>query len=141
MPALNFQKQFADAVEAGLYDLRGEPRPERLIGVRPKFQTIRLYRKDKRDPKVGQTLYHFTAQRTKQSRRLGEAECTGVAPIRIDGPGFNGLLLGSIVGIECTPDKFARDDGFKDFAAMLDWVAKTNGFPFKGLLIRWGKDC
>ncbi len=139
MPALNFQEQFADAVEAGLFDLRGEPRPGRLIGVRPKFQTIRLYRKDKRDPLPGQMLYHFTAQRTKQSRRLGQAECTGVDPISIDSPGSNGLLLGSITGIECEPDEFARDDGFTDFAAMLDWVAKTHGFPFKGQLTRWGK--
>ena len=83
MPALNFQKQFADAVESGLFDLRGEPRPDRLIGVRPKLQTIRLYRKDERDPKPGQTLYHFTGMRTKQCRRLGEAECTSVMPVEI----------------------------------------------------------
>jgi len=53
MPLLGFQGQFADAVEAGLHDLRGEARPARLVGVLPKYQTIRAQRADGREPQGG----------------------------------------------------------------------------------------
>jgi len=65
MPALNFQARFADAVERG-----------------DKTQTIRAPRK--RPFKVGDNLYLYTGMRTKWCRKLLDAVCIGVDPIRIE---------------------------------------------------------
>jgi len=109
MPALNFQKQFTDAVESG-----------------KKCQTIRAYRKV-RDPKVGDTLYLYTGMRTKQCRKLGEVECTSVEHVKI----------GRYCASMSHKDDFAQADGFDTYGAMLDWFEQTHGLPFEGLLIRW----
>ena len=61
MPALNFQKRFADLVESG-----------------EKCQTIRKCSKDGRDPKVGDTLYLYTGQRPKE-KHCNDAEARGDA--------------------------------------------------------------
>lgn len=118
MPALNFQAQFADAVE------RGE-----------KCQTIRAYRKDKRDPKTGDTLYLYTGMRTKSCRKIGEVECLGSAEIRIG----KGLLWVSDPRIKTNNpmNTFAKLDGFDNWDAMEAWFEETHGLPFEGLLIRW----
>lgn len=127
MPLLGFQKQFAPAVESGA-----------------KRQTIRAFRKDKRDPKVGQTLYLYTGLRTKSCRKLGEAKCTSAEPFAIVwglhrwvGMKTVGRCLRRFVGDSA--DQLAQDDGFEDFTAMRDWFDKTHGLPFRGLLIRWGE--
>lgn len=118
MPALNFQKQFAEAVESG-----------------NKCQTIRAYRKDGRDPKVGDTLYLYYGMRTTQCRKLGEAECSDVRGILIQRPWIQ--IVSDDPALPADPDMIARDDGFQDFGAMLDWFEKTHGLPFNGILIRW----
>lgn len=123
MPALNFQKQFAEAVESG-----------------KKCQTIRAYRKDTRDPKPGDTLYLYYGMRTKQCRKLGEAECKSVDRVIIGpsgicfmGPSFIEPLARTQIGADIA----AKEDGFGNFAEMRDWFDKTHGLPFNGLLIRW----
>ena len=135
MPALNFQKQFADAVESG-----------------KKLQTIRAYRKDKRDPKPGDTLYLYTGMRTKQCRKLGEVECKDVKhfALTVRGPSGNvnmtlncGFAFGSLSGggqFRSRMTRLARADGFASAEEMVKWFEKTHGLPFEGLLIRWGKD-
>ncbi len=146
MPALNFQKQFVRAVELGslvreaktwepdrsLASIREEMAsdfPDEFpLSLNPKFQTIRAYRKDGRDPKPGDTLYLFTAMRTKQCRKLGEVTCSGVVNVRV---GKDSALSTSL------RNAFARTDGFRDYLEMLQWFEKTHGLPFKGLLIRW----
>ena len=140
MPGLNFQKRFAPKVESG-----------------DKLQTIRAYRKDGRDPKVGQWLYFFAGQRTKKCRRLGKAICTSVQPVVLDAwptivdgpddgdvhgerplhPRFN-IGLDWIVSLRRC-NSLARRDGFADADEMCAFFAKTHGLPFGGLLIRWDK--
>lgn len=119
MPALNFQKQFADAVE------RGEKR-----------QTIRAIRKDKRLPaKRGAVIALYTGMRTRGCRRLGYAMCENVRPIKIT----EGVVFCDDGWIR-TPEQleaFARADGFMDWADMLAWFKKTHGLPFSGHLIEW----
>lgn len=113
MPALNFQKQFADKVE------RGEKR-----------QTIR-----KRPFQVGDKLYLYTGQRTKQCRKLGEVVCKEVYDIVIaneDEIYFDDCIL---IGME--KERLAKDDGFECAAGMIDWFKNTHGLPFKGYLITW----
>ena len=131
MPALNFQKQFAEAVESG-----------------KKRQTIRKYREDGRDPKVGDTLYLYTGMRTKQCRKLGEVECTDVQCIEVldttppwhwddDCMYIDGGSCGTFVVCPEDAELTARDDGFESWLAMHTWFKKTHGLPFEGLLIRW----
>ncbi len=137
-PALNFQAWKAPRVESG--DLT---------------QTIRALRRDGRDPKVGDVLYLFTGQRTKKCRRLGEARCSRVTPIRIAvfDTWIHQILEYQLVALSYRTDeceylpwsiysrsqerKIARADGFSDMVEMAEWFKKTHGLPFYGLLIRW----
>lgn len=120
MPALNFKKQFAPAVESW-----------------EKLQTIRARRKDGRDPKAGQTLYLYTGMRTKVCRKLGETTCKEVIPITIESD------LYTIIGTKSldTHDEvaLAKADGFDDLSGFYDFFDKTHGLPFHGLLIKWDR--
>lgn len=114
MPALNFQKQFADKVE------RGEKR-----------QTIRKGHRIK----IGDRLFLYTGQRTKRCRKLGEAVAQEVYDIVIlndDTIDFDYVLL---IGIE--KEQLAKDDGFECAADMIEWFKYTHGLPFVGQVIRW----
>lgn len=118
MPLLGFQKHFAEKVASG-----------------EKRQTIRAFRKDGRDPKVGDRLYLYTGLRTKEARKLGEAVCTSVRGILIQRRQFQVVSDDP----ECpSPANLAKADGFESFDAMLDWFEKVHGLPFEGVLIRWG---
>ncbi len=145
MLTLNFQDQFVQAVENGLAEMRGDPHP--WPGVRPKFQTIRAYRKDGKDPKPGDWRALYTGMRqpplpdgTPRCRKLGEVECTSVDSLYIDdvSPNFVHLIESGQIA-EGDLDTFAHSDGFRDYAEMRDWFEQTHGLPFEGLLIRWGK--
>ena len=115
MPALNFQKQFASAVELG-----------------QKSQTIRAPRK--RPFQVGDTLYLYTGMRTKVCRKLGEVKCTGVWSIRIE---RNNLIVDDVPYKKGARNMVATQDGFDNFEGMADWFLKTHGLPFDGTLIQW----
>ena len=125
MPLLGFQKQFAQAVEDGT-----------------KRQTIRAFRKDKRDPQPGQTLYLYTGLRTKACRKLGESVCTSVELIGIGALGIN--ILEPAPGrpgttmVQRDPKAMALADGFISWEAMRAWFRATHGLPWRGVLIRWG---
>lgn len=130
MPALNFQKQFAAAVESG-----------------KKRQTIRAHRRDNR-PHVlpGQTLKLYTGMRTKHCRLLATAECLSVEGISIHADGvalgagpLNSLWLGETGSFirRGMLEGMAIADGFTDWAAMRDWFQNTHGLPFRGSLIKW----
>jgi len=122
MPAFNFQKQFAPAVESG-----------------EKRQTIRAHRKDGRIPaKRGDTLALYTGMRTKACRKLIDATCTAVLPIEIQSAVVrigDGCIRFGEDGRDL--DEFARADGFSDWFEMSSWFLKTHGTPFSGHLIRW----
>ena len=120
MTAFNFQPRFAGLVESG-----------------QKTQTIRKTLRGK----VGENVYLYTGQRTKQCRKLGEGVIR-VAPksfnlIRDPASGAITVLIATLpLGIYWHDD-FARRDGFKDMAGMVDWFEKQHGLPFNGWLIRW----
>lgn len=124
MPLLNFQSRFAPLVESG-----------------EKRQTIRAYRKDGRDPKVGDRLFLYTGARTRQCRKLGEATCSGIREVAIS-YGW-GLKLNRRSTSLAERRAFALADGFQStdyyepFGAMCKWFENTHGLPFRGLLIEW----
>ncbi len=126
MPLLNFKKQFAPLVELGLLD------PEHPCGKR---QTIRVLRKDGRDPAPGQTLHLYTGLRTKAARRLGAAPCESTIPIKISEHLIT--VNGGRWLSERTAIYLARKDGFKNLKDFLQFFKKTHGLPFSGLLIWW----
>ena len=116
MPALNFKKEFADAVESS-----------------EKTQTIRKVWK--RPIKTGDRLYLFTGMRTKKCRLLRKVWCYGVVPITIDetivcvdGAQYKGSVSMGYI---------AKKDGFDSVDAFLDFFRKQYGLPFEGVLIWW----
>lgn len=118
MPALNFQKQFIGAIE------RGE-----------KSQTIRATRK--RPIKFGDTLYLYTGMRTNVCRLIRAVRCRQTSAVAIS---ENAQL--KIDGRTQQPgerERFARADGFEDYAQMIAWFEKTHGLPFVGDLIVWSQ--
>lgn len=119
MPALNFQKRFAAAVESG-----------------QKRQTIRAERVDGRLPaKPGDVIAFYTGMRTKDCRKLGEGECVEVETIRINR--VQGKPIVWVRSENMDAEAQARADGFESAAAMADFFEETHGLPFRGLLIRW----
>lgn len=118
MPALNFQKQFADKVRTG-----------------EKLQTIR---KPRANPiREGDTLYLYTGMRTKNCEKLGEGVCYGVKDVEILENGvmiINGMFLNKSLRNE-----IANRDGFDTYTDMWLWFKNTHGLPFKGQLILWDK--
>lgn len=122
MPALNYKARFAPLVRSGR-----------------KRQTIRALRKDGRDPKPGDTLYHYTGMRTKACRKLSEAVCQSAVPIHMTG-GMMAMESVEVDGkwlVHHELDWLAQADGFRDWEEMRHWFFKTHGAPFTGLLIRW----
>lgn len=120
MPAYNFHACFAPYVVSG-----------------KKRQTIRAIGK-RRHAAPGDRIQLYTGMRTKGCRKLVDPDpvCTFAATVYIcRGIGSPAVLIS---GHETPdPDDFARCDGFDDFYAMLDWLGKTHGLPFEGILIKW----
>ena len=120
MPALNFQKRFATAVENG-----------------QKCQTIRARRVDgKPSATIGCTLYLSTGMRTKGCRKLGEAVCLQTAQVFVTEEG--NIIVGGSLLRDGAEDDFARADGFTCSCDLVDWIENTHGLPFEGSLIEWG---
>lgn len=123
MPAYNFQKRFAPAVE------RGEKR-----------QTIRRTMKG---AQPGARAYLYTGQRTAYCRKLGEGTITSVLPIEIGRHGC-GEPYASITEdgkpshvVHGDLDALARLDGFQTGEEMVEWFAAQYGLPFTGFLHQW----
>ncbi len=128
MPALNFKKQFAEAVEWG-----------------HKRQTIRADRKDGRPHcKRGDTLKLYTGMRSKSCRLLAVAKVTHTARVTIEATcmKLDGRLLYSILHDRdgpLTDNEFAKADGFDSFTDMANWFDETHGLPFEGTVIYWSE--
>ena len=118
MPILNFQKQFAAAVESG-----------------EKSQTIRAPRKH--PIRVGDTLYLYTGLRTKSVRKLGEAKCRSVVRVFIPRGGVHLVVDNKELLYLDQLNPFAQSDGFEDWYEMVRWFEKNHGLPFVGMLIKW----
>jgi hypothetical protein len=128
MALLGFKKRFAPKVRGG-----------------KKRQTIRNFRKY--PIRVGETLYLYTALRTKYSEKLREAKCKSVDVITIS---FNtgSISYGSeILTKDHELDSFAKKDGFNDWNDMRDFWIQEHGvkkgnrkvilLPYTGTLIQW----
>lgn len=102
-----------------------------------KRQTIRAIC-SKRHVREREAIQLYTAMRTKACRKIGDAVCAFVVPVR--------LLLDQdrvvVSGVETWPaalDGFAQRDGFADWADMKAfWAEHHPGVTdFEGLLIAW----
>jgi hypothetical protein len=130
MPALNFKARFAADVESG-----------------KKRQTIRPIGKRKYHP--GDQLYLYTEQRTKKSRKLGEAVCLGVKEIKFDTilPHYELIIrekASPSVWVQLSNTelgRLARKDGFRDWIEMATWFDNKYNFdnlPLNMQIIKWG---
>jgi len=120
MPLLGFKKQFAGLVASG-----------------QKRQTIRAFRKDKRDPRPGDRLYLYEGLRTKSCRKIGEYVCKSVKSIEIIGDPF-GKGLGEVrLNMERLSEarvkSLAKADGFESVNDFFIFF----GLKFAGVLIKW----
>ncbi len=125
MVAINFSAQFADAVESGA-----------------KLQTIRAPRKDGRLPAPGVALQLYTGMRSKSCRKLRDAVCTAVTPVRIKGAEM--WLDGKLLDVDAhnrqaagSDGAFARRDGFDSYSDMAEWFRARYGLPFDGFVVEW----
>ena len=126
MAILNFHKRFAEKVEAGT-----------------KQQTIRGFRKY--PIQVGDKLYLYTGLRSKDARKLREGECLRNRVIKISRRSITIQerlsRLSYMIKIRFsdldTLNRFAREDGFKDWVEMKAWWLKIHGLPWTGNLIEW----
>ena len=118
MPALNFQKQFAEAVKNG-----------------SKQQTIRTKRKNPINE--GDILYLYTGMRTKQCEKLKEVKCESVLDFRINSLGLSCTVGQHTLYYLDHLNRVAIADGFKDWVDMVRWFSETHGLPFEGKLITW----
>lgn len=126
MPALNFEAQFAPAVE-------------RL----EKRQTIRA-RGKRKPPKVGDTLFLYTGMRTARCRKLGEAACLSCEAISISVKSRTVQIPREVGGQHAWLSLFdnqiealSKADGFESADAFFAWFGKTHGDTFSGYLIKW----
>jgi hypothetical protein len=124
MPALGFKSRFA-----------------RLIRNGKKPFTLRDLRKDGRDPKAGQILYFYTGMRTKLCRQIrAPGDCLWAREI---------YLLYGLIQVEGWPiiilpyhlDRFARLDGFKDYAAFCQFHGIRDGMTKRFMrIISWERE-
>jgi hypothetical protein len=116
MVAFSFKAEFADDVASG-----------------KKTQTIRQTAR----AKPGDRLQLYTGMRTKKCRKLVDPDpvCVLVDYVGIR-PDY--LTLGNTASHEGDADAFARRDGFKDYAAMVQWFRNEYGSPyFQGYVHVW----
>ena len=126
MVAYNFHPRFADAVA------RGEKR-----------QTIRALRKNGH-ASPGDRLQLYTGMRTKHCRKLVTPDPVCRHNVFV-GIGHDKIEIAFPfrfpIAHVCAPNhlnKFARNDGFDDFAEMRNWFIMTHGpLPFRGVKITW----
>ncbi len=116
MPSLGFQRRFVPLIRQG-----------------KKKQTLRAYRRDRRDPRPGQTLFLFSGMRTIHCFLIRKVLCKSVFPVEIRY--HEGVRVAH--GSPCKVERLARLDGFKNGAELFEFLEKTHGLPFRGLLIRW----
>lgn len=112
MVALNFKRPLHEKVESG-----------------EKTRSIRAMRKTG-NPSVGCRLQLYFGMRTKHCRKLHDAVCTSVRPIKIT---WDGEWLGK------GADAFALaiSDGFTSTQKFLQFFDREHGLPFEGQIIEW----
>lgn len=117
MVAFNFQKQFADLVEAG-----------------KKRQTIC---ENPRGAMTGKKLQLYYGQRTKQCRKLLDVICKRTVAIDL----FENRVIATTFDLldDADLEQFARMDGFNSYSDMWKFFKKRAGpdASFSGWLIEW----
>lgn len=103
-----------------------------------KIQTIRPKPKRRADTPipgdiVDCRMWQGEPYRSKQTK-LREEEITLVARVSL---AEGCLYIGKMELSKVEANRFARQDGFKNFREMQDWFWKTHELPFRGLLISW----
>lgn len=129
MPALNFQKRFADLVESGR-----------------KRQTIRKIRK-RGNPKPGDALYLYTGMRTKSCRLLNKVTCLSVEPFRLEESEWCVSEKNTVVSLQLAlggqvmgwreGHAFAQADGLRSTEDLAHFLRTHYGLPFDGQVIHW----
>lgn len=123
MPAINFQKQFVEAIVSG-----------------QKKQTIRSMRK--RPFKKGDRLYLYTGMRTKNCHRIGLVVCSRVETFEIL-PLSDHSAKVIVEGVRLSGGQIhqlAVADGFQESHQMMDFFSKDNYIiRFKGQIIHWDR--
>lgn len=139
MVAYSFKKQFIEPIMVGIgYHPNCFGVGADRTTTRPKRQTIRAVGR-RRHARPGETIQLYTAMRTKQCRKLGEARCVSVEPIRIFMSGWINLGDRTISGGDNGElGDFARSDGFSGWSEMKKfWLDNHGEEPFSGVLIKW----
>lgn len=128
MPPINFQKQFAAKI------LSGEKR-----------QTIR----SRKIPiKVGDRLYLYTGQRTKNCVKLGEADCVVTNDFRLEQSHFEDrpakIYIDGVQICQSHINELAHRDGFESVDLFIDFFVNSpkainTGLKtyFLGQIINW----
>lgn len=153
MVAYSFKRQFIQPISIGLgifpdgsIDLGGFNCAGKYrfpISNVPKRQTIRAIGK-RRHARLGETLQLYTAMRTKQCRKIGDARCTSALPVCLHFVSWGSAIVGSgKVPENCYFDErlhlFAQADGFESWEDMKEfWRTEHPGIQkFEGVLIQW----
>lgn len=133
MPALSFRKRYREMILEGLRELQRAPYGG--ASKRAKRQTVRAYRRDGRDPRVGAFYSLYCGMRTKSCERLGQVVVRGVMPIRVSATGAI-----RVAGVALRPTEaglFAYHDGFESLTEFVETIREMHGLPFRGLVILW----
>lgn len=112
-----------------------EPRFVDAIRNGSKTQTIRPVPKRKISPGDFLSLRRWSG-RPYFSKMDNIGKATVVKVCRIEICDLYGVTIDG-VGIGARVDEFARQDGFKNWADMLEFFDAHYDLPFRGILIRW----
>lgn len=137
MGAWSFHRRFRARLLNGLAEAHLQPPP--FPGLRPKRQTIRAVRRDGRDPRPGEHMRLWIAQRTPTRELLGMTPpLRRRDPLEIDAEGLVWLGGGDrFLFSRSGSTRLARDDGFATYDELLEWVRAVHGLPFHGYRFRW----
>lgn len=144
MVAYSFKRRFVDPIRVGLSSV------SLSFDCQPKRQTIRALGK-RRHARRGEILQLYTAMRTKQCLKIGDALCASVEGVLLkwsEWPAFmtydiSERELGVWRRIGSTRpildmDSFAILDGFASFDDMAAFWREEHGpETFEGVLIKW----
>lgn len=140
MVAYSFKPRFVDPIKLGL----GLAVPATIPPTRPKRHTIREERV-RNHAHVGDILQLYCYQRSPSGFKIGEARCTGSAPIVLD---FKNKCVSirlktggaATFANRKERDRFARSDGFEDWADLVAfWQVEHPklGDTFEGVIVYW----
>jgi hypothetical protein len=114
---INFKPEFKDKILDGSKD-----------------QTIRKYRKGKRQIEVGDKLQLYTGLRTKSAEKFADAVCVNTAKIVIAEGGISFDDASLYVDDQIC---LAQKDGFLGVPDFKEFFRKQYGLPFVGRMIQW----